>query len=88
MVNGLEFTFGISLTKIKRSDDPETPPEEENFRFSGRYPSASLPDLQAVADAVMAFLNKHIGTNWTPVELYTEEQVEELAPGEYALKDA
>jgi len=71
--------FGVT---IKLND------ETKGRQITGVYPSASLPDLEAIVDRVVEFLNEQLGTKLGAVRVYTLDEVEEVAPGEYQPKES
>jgi hypothetical protein len=70
--------FGVS---IKIND------ETRGRQITGVYPSPSLPDLEAIVDRVVEFLNEQLGTKLGAIRVYTLDELEEVAPGEYQPKE-
>jgi hypothetical protein len=70
--------FGVT---VKLND------EQKGRQLTGVYPSASLPDLEAIVDRVVEFLNEQLGTKLGAVRVYTLDELDEVAPGEYQLKE-
>jgi hypothetical protein len=83
----MEFTYGVSIDILVDPGDEVRNPTFKKFRLTGRFPSPAYADLQAVANAALDFLNGHFGTKFIAVEAYPIEELAEVAPGQYQLKE-
>jgi hypothetical protein len=86
MVKQIEFTYGVSIDIYEPSDDPEKPPKQKKYRLTGRYPSPAYADLEALVNAAVDFFNGHLDTKFMTVRAYSEDEVEEVAVGEWQPK--
>lgn len=81
--SNMEFTFGVTIGIVVPNDDPEKPPEVKKYALTGRFPSPAFQDLEAVVSEAIEFFNGHLGTKLGAIRVFDEDELVEVAPGEF-----